>query len=93
MPDTSNENYYFCSITEMECGYEFTSNFLMTCAQDEDESERFDGICLSYRGEDGGERQWDGTIDFGDGIIITEGNFKPIPALDFHVMRQYLAVL
>ncbi|MCZ4337678.1 hypothetical protein [Shewanella colwelliana] len=56
--------YYECSITELNGGIEYPSNFLMLCEKDDDPDERLQQIFLTYRGK--GELEGDNFIWYED---------------------------
>ena len=84
--------YFFCQITEVNGGIEYTSAFLIKCESDDEAVEKYDSVLLGYRGD--GERGDDGFIWYPDCLAaIDDGDYKEITKSDYDVMSKYITAL
>ena len=87
--------HYLCSITEVNGGYEYTSQFLMTRDPDKMD-EDFEEVFRTYRDE--GEFDLDMCphktfVWYPDALAGTDPSYQEVPEEDFQTLKKYLAEL
>jgi len=81
--------YYFCTITEINGEYEYTSKFLIQKEEDLID-EKLQDVFLNFRSS--GDLEGEGFVWFEDGLAAKDPEYQEIPKDHFDVLSQYLAV-
>jgi len=89
----NKECYYQGSLVEVNGEYEYRSEFLFVCRQDEDPDKKFDDIMLGFRGDGEFTDEDHYSVTTSDGLGVKKVGFQCVPPAEFKVLKKYLAVL